>query len=559
MTTVVTSTIKSNGSILQVGSYKLMSLDTTKEFNKVPMAELKLSDGSVAKQNFETLDSDAFIPGALIEIFMRYEGRNTAEQKIFEGVVINQEIQRSAHQSILTIELCDLCVKMTSLRKNKIYQNRTDGKIIKDLIGAYKDLKVQKIEDTTFTHPQMVQYYVSDWDFMISRAEANGQLVLVDDAKVSVLTPQIGSTDHTLTFGIDLAHFDLKINSRHQYENVLTYGLDTKKDTLVLSAPEKGVEQVLNSIDYKTSQLSDAVGANEAKLIHAVPTNISELKSWSNAQLVKSRLSLVQGTIRINGNAKIKVGQTLKIENVSRFNGEHIITAVRHAFVTDSGWDTYVQIGMDVNWFSAQPDVIATQAAGLLPGVNGLQMGTVLGHAEDSTHGFRVNVDIPAFHQEGKPTEVLAMFTSLDAGVDHGIFFPPEKGDRVVVGFLNDDPRQAIVLGAMHSNKAPHTVKKKNKYKGIFTKSNYQLLFDEEKETVTLSTADADQANEQLICIDQKEKKISLEDAHGNIIEMGKEAIKIVSKKDFMLDAKGDFNINASGKVKIKGSKVDLI
>ncbi|GAA4274026.1 type VI secretion system tip protein VgrG [Aquimarina gracilis] len=557
--TAVTNTIKSNGKILPLGSYELMSIDTTKEFNKIPMAELKLSDGCVANQKFETLESDAFIPGALIEIFMRYEGRNTNEQKIFEGVVINQEIERSQFQSILTIELWDPCIKMTSLRKNKVYQNHADSKIIKDLIGTYNDLKAQKIESTSFTHPQMVQYYVSDWDFMVSRAEANGQLVLADNGEISVFTPQIGSTDHTLTFGIDLAHFDLKISSRHQYEKVQAFGLDTKKDQLALSIPKKGKEQVLNSIDYKTSQLSDAVGAKEAKLVHAVPTDPEELQSWSDAQLIKSRLSLVQGTIRINGNGKIKVGQTLKIENVSRFNGEHIITGVRHGFVMGSGWYTYIQIGMDANWFSTKSDIIATQAAGLLPGVNGLQIGTVLGHVEDADHGFRLQVHIPAFHQEGKPVEVLAMYTSLDAGVDHGIFFPPEKGDRVVVGFLNDDPRQAIVLGAMHSNKVPHTVKEKKTYKGIFTKSNYQLLFDEEKETVTLSTTDANQTNEQLLTLNQKEKIITLKDAHGNSIEMGKDGIKMLSTKDFSIDATGDFSINSKGKVKIKGKKVDLI
>ncbi|WP_299313501.1 phage baseplate assembly protein V [uncultured Aquimarina sp.] len=559
--TVVTNTIKSNGRVIPLGTYQLMSLDTSKEFNKIPMAELKLHDGCVAKQKFETLDGEAFVPGSLIEIFMRYEGKNTEEQKIFEGIVINQEIERSEYQSELTIALCDPCVKMTSLRKNGVYKDLTDTKIIKDLISKYQDLKVKEIENTSYKHPQMVQYYVSDWDFMISRAEANGQLVAVDNGELSVKTPNINNPDLTLTFGIDLAHFDLKLSSRGQYEKIHTFGLDTKKEELALSFPKKAKEQTqtLGSIGYDIPLLSNIVGATEAQLIHAVPTDPLELQSWSDAQCIKSRLSAVQGTIRIDGNGKLKVGQTIKIENVSRFNGNHIITGVRNTFVMGLGWYTYLQIGMSANWFSAQSDIVETQAAGLLPGVNGLQVGTVLGHIEDADHGFRLQVHIPAFHQEGKPTEVLAMFTSLDAGADHGIFFPPEKGDRVVIGFLNDDPRQAIVLGAMHSNKIPNTVKKKNTYKGIFTKSNYQLLFDEEKETVSLSTADTDHTNEQAICINQKEKKITIEDAHGNIIELGKDGIKMMSAKDFMIDAKGDLSINAKGKIKVKGKKVDLI
>ena len=33
------------------------------------------------------------------------------------------------------------------------------------------------------------------------------------------------------------------------------------------------------------------------------------------------------------------------------------------------------------------------------------------------------------------------------------IFFRPEPGDEVIVGFLNDDPRQAVILGAVYGSK----------------------------------------------------------------------------------------------------------
>ena len=41
---------------------------------------------------------------------------------------------------------------------------------------------------------------------------------------------------------------------------------------------------------------------------------------------------------------------------------------------------------------------------------------------------------------------------SLDAGDDRGFFFRPEIGDEVVVGFLDDDPRRAVILGMLHSS-----------------------------------------------------------------------------------------------------------
>ena len=49
----ITATIKSksNGEDMEL-TYPLLSVDTTKEFNKVPMAELKFADGSAAEQEF---------------------------------------------------------------------------------------------------------------------------------------------------------------------------------------------------------------------------------------------------------------------------------------------------------------------------------------------------------------------------------------------------------------------------------------------------------------------------------------------------------------------------
>ena len=56
----ITETIKSGGSILNLGSYKLIAIDISKEFNKIPTAAIKLYDGSIAKQEFEILD-DKFL------------------------------------------------------------------------------------------------------------------------------------------------------------------------------------------------------------------------------------------------------------------------------------------------------------------------------------------------------------------------------------------------------------------------------------------------------------------------------------------------------------------
>ncbi|MFN8395712.1 MAG: phage baseplate assembly protein V [Bacteroidia bacterium] len=52
------------------------------------------------------------------------------------------------------------------------------------------------------------------------------------------------------------------------------------------------------------------------------------------------------------------------------------------------------------------------------------------------------------------------------------MLFWPEVGDEVIVGFLNDDPRAAIVLGSLYNSPNPpiYPHDAKNPKKGLITK-----------------------------------------------------------------------------------------
>lgn len=548
---VTTATIKSGGKVMNP-DFELLSIDVTKEFNKIPTAELKLIDGDVAKKEFRILDGDFFEPGKKIEIVLKYEGSPDKETRVFAGIVVNQGLEMNRSGTTLMVELCDEAVKMTSLRNNTLFTDKKDSEIIKKLVTEHK-LDIGSFADTKLPHDQMVQYYASDWDFVLSRAEANGHLVKVSDGEISTVQPDLTPPALVLELGKDLIYdFDFQVNGLNQFKKVEAVGWDVAKQKLTTAS--KGKEFDVAQGNFNISNIAEAVGGETATFVHPVALHPAELKAWADAQVIKSRLSLLRGWIKIPGTGKVEVGQTIDIKGVSkRFTGRNIISGVRHQ-VTASDWVTHIQIGMDTSWFLPKPRRMDTQAAGLLPGVNGLQVGLVVGHEKDPLNEFRVKVNIPAFdNQKGI---VWARLTSLDAGAERGVFFRPEIGDEVIVGFLNDDPRQAIVLGSVHSsaNKPPLSVTAQNGQKGIITKQKYQLLFDEENETISLSTS-----AKNTILIDEKNGTVSLEDANGNLVELSKSGVTIECAKDLKITTKGDFEIAAKGNVTIGGKKVDLI
>ena len=123
-------------------------------------------------------------------------------------------------------------------------------------------------------------------------------------------------------------------------------------------------------------------------------------------------------------------------------------------------------------------------------------------------------------------------------------------GDEVVVGFLNDDPRQPVILGAMFSSKnAPpkdfSNLSEKNLEKGIVTRKGTKVGFiDDDKASLFIETAAS------RIRLDDKAQTIQISDQYGNTVTMDKDGIQLKSAKDL--------KIEASGNVEIKGMNVDV-
>ncbi len=548
---VVTATIKSEGNVMS-HEYELLSIDVSKEFNKIPVAELKFIDGDAATRTFKILDNTFFEIGKKIEILLKYEGKPKDEALVFSGVVINKLLELNKLGSTLTIEMSDEAIRMNSARNNRVYLNKKDSDIIKQQIKQNK-LAVGTVAPTNTTHHQMVQYYATDWDFMMSRAEANAQFVNVTNGSVAVFQPKVAKTALTLELGLhEIYDFDLQLNGTNQYKEIEAMSWDSAKQDFTKAV--KGDAYELYQKTPNLAQMTTALGTEAKALLNTAHLEPTELKAWSDSEVLKTRLSLIRGWIKIPGTSKIQVGETIEIKGMSdAFSGKNIISGIRHE-VTINRWTTHIQIGVEACRFSEKPAIKDTPAAGLLPAVNGLQIGVIKALDKDENNLFRVKVFIPAFGKS--QSTIWARLATLDAGKQHGTFFVPQLGDEVIVGFLNDDPRHAIVLGSVYSptNKPPIDFSQNGASKGIFTTSGYQFLLDEEAEKITIATSAKNK-----IVINEKEQIIQVSDANGNSIELHKNGIKLSSEKDLEISVKKNLNINANGNVSIKGKSVELI
>ena len=119
----------------------------------------------------------------------------------------------------------------------------------------------------------------------------------------------------------------------------------------------------------------------------------------------------------------------------------------------------------------------------------------------------------------------------------------PEIDDEVVVGFIDGNPNQAVVLGMLHSSQAtsPYELTDDNNIKGFVTREKIIIEFDDEKKTLKFATPGGN-----TILISDDKKGISFEDQNGNTIVMNDQGVTIESKKALTLKATQDVNIEGT-------------
>lgn len=566
-TDVVTFTIKVGNEVIS-DLFQVTQLSVHRKFNRISYALIRLLDSDVSVQRLEASDQDVLSPGKEIEISAGYY---SDEAVIFKGIILRHGIKIKKNQSPeLEIECKDVAVKMTVGRKNKYYFNRTDKDIFSEIADGY-NLEVES-DDTAVEHPHMVQYFTTDWDFILTRADANALLVLSKDGKLILKKPDFDQQEKfVLNYGSSIYEFEAEMDARDQYPAARAIAWDPAAQGVaqaeanpngssvlsgnglagaVAGAVSGGIGNIIPDL-FGTGPNTDytqVIGLEHYLAQHSGVLSNEELQSWATAQFQKSKLSKSKGRVRFEGVADLYPGDSIDLQNVgARHSGKVFVTAVTHE-IKDGSWFTEAQFGLPHCWFAEEFDNIRDQpASSLLPGVCGLQIGLVTKIEDDPEGEDRILVRLPLVDIEAEGVWARVACQDAGSGVNggRGSYFRPEVDDEVVVGFLNDDPRHPMVLGMLNSSDKPAqiTATSDNHEKGWITRSGMRMVFNDEKKSLTIETPDGKK-----VFVNDEEDAIQLEDQHGNSIKMNSDGI--------VIESSGELQLKATGDVKMEGMNI---
>ena len=539
-------TITSEGQELDA-NVRVHSIEVRKQLGRIPEAHVVLYDGSVAERAFKVSNAAFFEPGKRIRISLR-EG-DAPPSTLFVGLVVRHTVQAEPGRMELRVELRDAAIALTRQRRGVIHRDQRDGDVVRKLARAAR-LELGKLDATSVEHRELVQFHATDWDFLLSRADVNGQVVIVDDGELSMrsMTGRPPGAAARLQFGLDIIEaLELELDGGEQWARVTGTSWDVDRQTR--QGPVEGAQVRATAGNLEARRFAGKVGGDECELVLPVPLAPGELAALASARMARSRLALLRGRIVVKGRADLKPFDRVELGGVGdRFNGELLISGVVQR-VDPDGWSTELQIGLSPECFARTPNIADLPAGGLVPPVHGLQLGVVDGFERDPQGDFRVKVRLPALDR--RDDSVWARMATPDAGDQRGFSFWPERGDEVVVGFLGGDPRHAIVLGSLFASRhrPPQPAdgpSMANHHRAIVSRAGTTIAFDDQRRSLTLRTRADNQ-----IEIDDTSAAISIKDQHGNTITMDATGIHMVSA--------ADFSITAPGTVKIAGAMVDVL
>lgn len=521
---------------------QVVSIETNHSTNRIPSAVITVLDGDMPNAAFPVADKGNFKPGTVVVISAGYD---LTVKPVFTGVVVRHSVRITGENDArLVIECRDPALAMTVGRKNANYVDKTDHDIIAALIAAHAGLTAA-VDSTSITYKELVQYYVTDWDYMLARAEANGMLVIVDGGKVTVAVPAPSTAPVlTITYGTDLIEFEAELDARSQLASVTA----TSWDLATLAVVEKSAKpQVLTGQgDITSATLAEVLGAGDFCMQTPAPLDSAALTAWTRAQQARAALARIRGRVLFQGSALAKPGVVLTLAGVGdHFNGAIIASNVIHR-IEDGNWTTEVTFGMPAYSFTEEHQLAAPLASGWTAGVAGLHVGLVLKLDADPEGHYKIQVSVPVM--KAATAGVWARLSTYYGSAGFGAFVIPEIGDEVILGFFNNDPSCPVILGSLYSSKhvPPYELTAANNFKALVTRSKLKMEFDDDKKVITFITP----GNNKVVISDDT-RSILLQDQNSNKVELSPSGILLDSPKDITIKAGGKVAISAVQNVEV--------
>lgn len=483
----------------------------------------------------------------------------------FRGVITEVETERYGGSSgEVIITGYSHTIMLESGPHCKTWEKKAVKNIVQDVLKHFPQNllkpKVSPVYQETLAY--FAQYKESAWGFLCRLCSNYGEWLYFDGSSL-IAGPPSGQSI-SLLYGNNLSRFSMSLQLRPPMLQALAY--DYLNNQVYTSSPQ-GIEDKagLNDMGKHALQKSREVYATQPKTWNNnFLTNKRQLDNWVNIQSAMRS----SNHVRFNGSSGhpgVMVGVKIKItgQNIHSLAneqyGEYTVIAVTHH--TD-GQGNYS------NDFVAIPASIKVPPVTPWPEPFCETQTAMVTDNHDPNGLGRIRV---RFHwmQPNEKSPWLRV-SSPHGGGKKGMFFIPEIGEEVIIGFEGNSAVKAYVDGTVYHGKASNTYSNEgNDVKALQTRSGNKVIMNDKEGSIFIEDKDRNSmkmdgkgnvtilANKTIV-LHCGESKIEMK-SDGTIDITGKKITVNAKEKATMVSKKASFTADGnSGNAKMEGTTADV-
>jgi phage protein D len=463
-----------------------MSADVTKfiieltydnNFDTADMFTLRLNNADL-----RFTDLALFDVGKNVEIYMGYVG-DLHPMMLGEITAVNPSFPQSGAPTI-TITGYDKSHRMRHNNEAREFKYLNDSLIAAQIATVNQLIP---IVDPAPKPRKSIHQNGSDWALLTELAKRNFFQVYVHWDKLYFRFQRPQTEIVVLEWGKSLIDFSPRLSTSGQAGIQVIRGYDkelAQEIVAILPAISLGsdLDDIIERLGNNFIDLLVKLGKNVVR--NKAVSNYSDAASLAKSILTEILQGLYEGSGSTIGNPKLRAGDMVEIRGIGkRFSGKYTLSKVTHTIST-SGHITRFEVSQrntSTLLQSLRKKTIESPSPNQQEKIYGVVVGEVEDYTDPENLG-KIKISIPNLSDENF---YYARVASLYAGggfkESWGMYFLPEKGDKVLVAFEHGDINESVIIGSMWNGVArpPEENKGSNEKKVIKTKSGQTILFND--------------------------------------------------------------------------------
>ncbi|MEP6747603.1 MAG: phage baseplate assembly protein V [Bacteroidota bacterium] len=446
----------------------------------------------------------------------------------FAGVITQIEsAKQNGHAGDIIIGGYSPTVLLDNGPHCQTWEKKVVKNIAQDVVKPFPQNLLQPKISTTYneTLAYTVQYKETAWQFLCRLGATYGEWLYYDGQKMIMGAPQ--GAKIKLLYGNNLQHFNMSLHLRPAGFDMMAYDY---MNTEVYDGSPSGIADKagLNELGKHTLSKSEKFySAKPKQWNNTFLTNKKQLDDYmkTKAAIQSSKMVRFDGrssvfSLQLGGSASI-TGKNVYSDQDESF-GDYTITSITHHC---DGQGNYT------NDFTAIPASVKMPPVNLMAEPHMETQSALVTDNNDPKGLGRVRVKF--YWMEDSEKSPWLRIASPHGGDGKGMFFIPEVGEEVIVGFEGGSPMKPYVIGTVYNGKAKTTFANDgNDVKAIQTRSGNLIVMNDKEGSVHVADA---KGNDVMI------------DGSGNIKVTSSDSI-VLSCGDSKIEMKKDGTINITGK-----------